>query len=427
MTDVATAGFNSTRALDVGVSERRRIARALHDETLQELTLALAAAVRHEPADDLLASLRRASQQIRAAIFDLRPDEPEQERLPARLEQLAARQQAIDPGREIVVDLDDAPDQLPGDVSIHLLRIVGEALTYARRRAGARRVELRVAMRDETLIASVAHDGRERTREPFPAHALTGTRERAALLGGELTVSEAPGGGTIVELRAPLSGRPRSVGRPRVLLVDDHAATREAMAVAFADDGRFAVAAQAGSVAEARPSLEHVDVAIVDLVLPDGDGGDLIAELLAVNTNARALVLSADLDRCAAARAVEQGAAGVLSKSAHLHEVVGAVRRVLAGEPLIPLDEAVELLRLAGRERERAQHERRMIETLTARELEVLQLLADGMDAAAIAARLCISPRTERNHVANILGKLRVHSQLQAVIFGLRHEVVALR
>ena len=168
-------------------------------------------------------------------------------------------------------------------------------------------------------------------------------------------------------------------------------------------------------------------MAIIDLVLPDGDGSDLIAELRDVNPNAQALVLSANVDRSAAARAVEKGAAGVLSKITHLHEVVDAVRRLLAGETLIPLDEVVELLRFAGRERERELDERRLIETLTAREREVLQLLADGLDGPAMAARLYISPRTQRNHVANILGKLRVHSQLQAVIFGLRHGIVVLR
>ena len=79
-----------------------------------------------------------------------------------------ARQRAIDPRHEIVVQLDEAPGHLPGDVSIHLLRIVGEALTNARRHSGARRVELRVALRDEALIASVTDDGhgiaRERSR-----------------------------------------------------------------------------------------------------------------------------------------------------------------------------------------------------------------------------------------------------------------------
>ena len=78
--------------------------------------------------------------------------------------------------------------------------------------------------------------------------------------------------------------------------------------------------------------------------------------------------------------------------------------------------------RFAGREREL--DERRPIETLTAREREILQLLADGLDGPAMAARMYLSPRTQRNHVANILGKLSVHSQLQAVIFGLRHGIV---
>jgi DNA-binding NarL/FixJ family response regulator len=285
----------------------------------------------------------------------------------------------------------------------------------------------RLAMRDEALIASVTDDGHGIAPGAVRGHGSAGMRERAELLGGELAVTERPGGGTVVELRAPLIERPQAAGRARILLVDDHAAIREAMAMAFADDGRFVVAAQAGTVGEARQALEGIDVAIIDLVLPDGDGSDLIAELRAVNPSAQALVLSANVDRSAAARAVEKGAAGVLSKITHLHEVVGAVRRVLAGETLMPLDEVVELLRLAGRERERELDERRLIESLTAREREILQLLTDGLDGPAMAARLYISPRTQRNHVANILGKLHVHSQLQAVIFGLRHGIVVLR
>ena len=147
------------RVRDVLASERRRIARALHDETLQELSLATAAAARREPAGELLEALQRVSQQIRAAVFDLRLGDEEEESIQARLQELVARQRAIDPRHEIVVQLDETPDHLPADVSIHLLRIVGEALTNARRHAGARRVELRVAMRDEALIASVTDDG----------------------------------------------------------------------------------------------------------------------------------------------------------------------------------------------------------------------------------------------------------------------------
>ena len=137
-----------------------------------------------------------------------------------------ARQRAIDPRHEIVVQLDESPDHLPGDVSIHLLRIVGEALTNARRHAGARRVELRVAMRDEALIASVTGDGHGIAPDAVPGHGIAGMRERAELLGGELAVTERPGGGTVVELRAPLFERPQAAGRARILLVDDHAAIR---------------------------------------------------------------------------------------------------------------------------------------------------------------------------------------------------------
>ena len=123
---------------------------------------------------------------------------------------------------------------------------------------------------------------------------------------------------------------------------------------------------------------------------------------------------------------IESGASGVLSKTAGLDEVVDAVRRLRAGETLMPLDEVVELLRFAGRERDREREDRHSIASLTPREREVLQALAEGLDSATIASRLHITVRTERNHVANILAKLGVHSQLQAVLFAARYGVVEL-
>lgn len=214
--------------------------------------------------------------------------------------------------------------------------------------------------------------------------------------------------------------------RVGVLIVDDHAAIRESIALAFEQDGGFRIAGLAGSLAEARTKLDGVDVAIIDLGLPDGSGAEL-ADLRAANPRAQPLVLSATVDRSSTAQAVERGAAAVLCKTAHLHQIVEAVRRLRAGETLIPLTETVELLRFAGRERERASSAQRLIDSLTAREREVLQLLADGLDGAAVASRLHISPRTQRNHVANILSKLGVHSQLQALVFALRHGVVTVR
>jgi PAS domain S-box-containing protein len=231
------------------------------------------------------------------------------------------------------------------------------------------------------------------------------------------------------ELRSAVYGvRLDASGAPiRVLLVEDHAAVREAVADAFRHEPDFGVVGEAATLAEAREMLDEVDVALVDLGLPDGDGGDLIAALREANPDARAVVLSAGLDRSAVARAVERGAVGALAKSDRLPDVIDAVRRVHAGETLLPLEEVIELLRFAGRQRERELLDRRAIESLTSRELEVLQLIADGCDSRQAASRLHISLRTQRNHVANILGKLGVHSQLQALIFALRYQLVELR
>jgi DNA-binding NarL/FixJ family response regulator len=173
--------------------------------------------------------------------------------------------------------------------------------------------------------------------------------------------------------------------------------------------------------------VEQVDVAIVDLGLPDGYGGDLIGELREANPQAQVLVLSASLDRANIARSVEHGAAGLLHKSAHLDEVVETVKRLRRGETLLPLEEVVELLRFAGIERRQEYEARQVIASLTPREREVLQALAEGLDSEAIAQKLHISVRTERNHMSSILAKLGVHSQLQALVFAVRHGLVEVR
>lgn len=169
--------------------------------------------------------------------------------------------------------------------------------------------------------------------------------------------------------------------------------------------------------------LDGVDVAIVDLALPDGYGAELIKDLRARNPQAAALVLSANLDRGEMARAVENGAAAVLHKAAGMDEVVKAVRDLRAGKSLLSLEETVELLRLAGSRREQEQEARLAIETLTPREKEVLRALAEGLEGPEIAERLNISIPTERNHVSSILAKLGVHSRLQALVFALRYGV----
>lgn len=215
----------------------------------------------------------------------------------------------------------------------------------------------------------------------------------------------------------------------RVLLVDDHASARQPLAILIAREPDMTVVAQAGSLAEARAALvgTEIDIAVVDLGLPDGDGVELVGDVCAANPNGAVLVLTAETDRRHLARAVEAGASGVLNKAAALDEILGAVRRLAAGEPLLSARELLELLdllRLAGREREQERDANAALARLTAREREVLQAVAEGLSDKEIAGRLYISGKTVRSHVASILAKLGVESRLQAVIFALRHGAV---
>ena len=217
----------------------------------------------------------------------------------------------------------------------------------------------------------------------------------------------------------------------RILLVEDHAAFRQTLALVLSGEPGFEVVAQAGTLAEARQVVgglpEGPDLGIVDLSLPDGEGVEMIAELRGANPHFVALVLTASLDRAEHARAVEAGAAGVLHKSADVDEILDATRRLAAGEPLLSPEEVVGLLRLAGRNREEEREARSSIQQLTPREREVLAALAEGLSNKEIAQKLHISLDTERTHMMNILNKLGVHSRLQALLFAARYGLIELR
>jgi DNA-binding NarL/FixJ family response regulator len=216
----------------------------------------------------------------------------------------------------------------------------------------------------------------------------------------------------------------------RILLIDDHASTREPLAFMLNRHPEISVVAQAGSIAEAREALqrhgEEVDLAIIDLGLPDGSGEELIHDLHAANRDAAALVLTYFSDRERLAQAVTAGAAGVLHKSATIQEVVDAVQRLGAGEQLITLEEVVAAFRLVDAERRKDDESKRSFSTLTEREIEVLQALTDGLGDKEIAERLFISAATVRTHVSSILSKLNAHSRLQALVAAVRQEIVSI-
>ena len=423
-------------------AERNRIARDLHDGALQDLSYALAEtryalSVPENPRLDrrlgrAVEALERMGPELRSAIYDLRLEEERNKPLAESLRDLVELNRRMNPDLNIRLKVDDSfPARSLGERGTELLRIVQEALTNVRRHSEARNATVSMMVEGALLVAEVADDGRG--FDPAQAtQAGIGTNrmhERARALKGDLKIESEPGKGTKVRFETPLK---RKREKPEeeicVMLVEDHASFRQAAASVFEREAGFEVVGRAGSLAEARKMLEQgpPDVAVIDLVLPDGYGWDLIQELRAANRQAQALVLTAELGRAEIARAVEHGAAGVLHKTAELEEVVEAVQRLSAGEALLPLEEVVELLRFAGARKDEEYEAQQAIARLTPREREILQALAEGLDSHGIPERLYISLRTERNHMTNILAKLGAHSRLQALVFAVRHGVVSI-
>lgn len=212
----------------------------------------------------------------------------------------------------------------------------------------------------------------------------------------------------------------------RILLVEDHAVFRQALALAFSLQPDMQVVCEAGSIAEGEVLLADIDVAVVDLDLPDGTGSTLIAGLHDVNRKAEALVLTASTQKLDIARSIEAGAAGVLHKSTPLHEIVGAVKKVAAGESLISRRELIEYIQVSRQHREAQQEMEAIIGRLTGRERDVLMALGEGLSDRAIAERLFVSKETVHTHMVNMMAKLGVDSRMQALIFAIQSGLVTL-
>jgi DNA-binding NarL/FixJ family response regulator len=212
----------------------------------------------------------------------------------------------------------------------------------------------------------------------------------------------------------------------RILLADQHALFREALRTGLENEGDLRVVAQARSgpetVSEADRTVPHV--AIVDADLPAGEAAPTIAELKERLPRCGVLALGANDDPRRLVDLLDAGANGYLTKEAPLAELVDATRAIHRGETLIPQPMLGPLLTALLQRRREQDHAHDRLSRLTRREREVLALLAGGADNEAIAAHLVISPQTARTHIQNILGKLAVHSRLEAAAFVTQNGVL---
>ena len=222
------------------------------------------------------------------------------------------------------------------------------------------------------------------------------------------------------ELERPIAaaGATELSERVRVLIVEDHHVVAEGLELTLQTAADLEVVGVAHTAEQAVGLAERLQphVILMDFHLPDGSGSAAIARIRARVPGVAVVVLSADSSQETLLLAVEAGASGYLLKTQAAAQVIQAVRRAADGEMLIP---AATLAALLGRQRQqsgRDSERERVRALLTPRELEVLGLMATGLDNRSISARLSISFTTVRGHVQSILSKLAAHSKLEAVV-----------
>lgn len=235
-----------------------------------------------------------------------------------------------------------------------------------------------------------------------------------------MTSGDRPGGAAREARPARASG-----SRPiRVLLVDDHRLLAQALAGHLALEDDMRIVGTAGSVAEAKDlAREPVDVVLMDYRLPDGTGVEATRAIKARWPSSRVVMLTGIDDDETVLESIQAGADGYMTKDKAVEEVVATVRAAFAGATLLPRHVIMTIARRVAEARDRAA-ERMPVEALTPRELEVLKALTEGLSTPEICESLFITPNTLRTHVQNIMGKLHVHSKLEAVAFALRHRLV---
>jgi DNA-binding NarL/FixJ family response regulator len=225
----------------------------------------------------------------------------------------------------------------------------------------------------------------------------------------------------------PEEGFPRP---SRVMLVEDHASFRQALAFVLRQDKDFEVVAQAGTLAEARRCLDgwggtdRIEAAVIDLALPDGNGTELVGDLSGHNPSMTVVVLSPTLSRENLTKAVEAGADGVLDKLAGVGEIVGELRRLSAGAARPSQQQVLEAFLSIGQRHDPHSYERTALVSITPREREILRALAEGLNSEEIAERLGMTAEEEHAQVANVITKLGALSRLMALAVAARLGIV---
>jgi DNA-binding NarL/FixJ family response regulator len=213
----------------------------------------------------------------------------------------------------------------------------------------------------------------------------------------------------------------------RVLVVDDHALFRRGLEMVLEQEPDIEVVGEAGDGGQAvQKSIETApDIVLMDVRMPKGSGIEACRLIKEAVPSAKIIMLTISDEEVDLYEAIKAGATGYLLKEISIEEVASAIRAVQNGQSLISPSMASKLLTefaimvKRGDEKEQVPTPR-----LTDREMEVLRLVARGLNNRDIAKELFISENTVKNHVRNILEKLQLHSRMEAVVYAVREKLL---
>jgi two-component system NarL family response regulator len=216
----------------------------------------------------------------------------------------------------------------------------------------------------------------------------------------------------------------------RVLIVDDHALFRRGLQMVLKQEPDIDVVGEAADGHEAVDKAQELmpDVVLMDVRMPGQSGIKATEQIRERLPHAKILMLTISDDETDLYNAIKAGASGYLLKEISIEEVADAVRSVWQGQSRISPSMASKLLaEFAAMSKRATERHQLPAPRLTDREMEVLRLVAQGMNNRVIARELFISENTVKNHIRNILEKLHLHSRMEAVVYAVREKLLEIK
>ena len=218
--------------------------------------------------------------------------------------------------------------------------------------------------------------------------------------------------------------------RLKVLVVDDHALFRRGLQMVLKSEADIEVVGEAadGNEAVEKAQESMPDVILMDVRMPHRSGIEATQQIKDLLPHVKILMLTISDEEADLYEAIKAGASGYLLKEISIDEVADAIRSVFAGQSRLSPSMAAKLLQEFAAMSKRAAEARQLpAPRLTDREMEVLRLVAQGLNNRDIAKELFISENTVKNHIRNILEKLHLHSRMEAVVYAVREKLLEIK